>query len=351
MNCQDINEKMSLYIDNLLEDSERKKFEKHLSECSACREEYQLITENIKLCNDIPEVKLPVDFKEGLHKKLLTEKRKNKLIRTDWRTYGVVAAAVLIVFVSAFQNMFMKDTSQDTAQEESSSIGSKWTLANDSDEKLQKEMNTAGSPQPKADDAAQEPLTMAADQDTSAIEDSTHDFGESDVRSTDMFLLAAPSSVDTAKSYEGSIHVSSDSLETVEAFIEPFMESHPDIVMNVSADNESADWEIKLTMPSELFTGCLDYITQYSNITEYHVDIRDYSEEYDALNSEIMALNRLAAKIENDMGLTENEEENESNEKRLEQIETVQIPEKNNALEKIKNEFKTSVILIDINYK
>ncbi len=348
MNCLDINKKMSLYIDDLLEDSEKKEFEKHLSECCECKEEYQLIVDNVKLCNSISQVEFPADIKEDFHNKIVTEKRKNWLTRIDWRTYGVVAAAVLIVFVSAYQNMFMENSTQeDMAKEQSSSIGSKWTLANDSDEELQIKMNIADTPKQKDD--AQSPVAMIEEESASISDDTSQDFSKeidlSEGEGIDMFYGRAIASYDIAKSYEGLIYISKDSLEQLKTFLVPYMETYPDINMDLTKEDS---FEIKLTMPSRLFTDCLDYVKQFPNVTGYNVDVSNYSEEYDTLNKDIDALNRLAAKMKNDILLSKDEEEKEKIEKELKHIENVSIPEKDNALENIENEFKTSVILIDI---
>ncbi len=278
MNCIDINEKMSLYIDHLLEASEKCDFEKHLSECSDCMEAYELISANIKLCNEIPELELPANFKDQFHTKLMAEKRKSNATKRNWRTYGVVAAALFIVFASTFQNMFSNKSTQDIAKKESSSIGSKWTLSNDSDESLKEQMSIAKVPE--EEDAIEAPMSIMS----GGVEntDTVADFAQDDTlketeqdygRRMDMLDDSSSSSDGTVKTYDGFISVQNDSLDQVMAFLDPFLLEHPNII--ASSDSGSDDLKITLTMPTEIFMYSLDFVTQYSNVTGYNVDIND----------------------------------------------------------------------------
>ena len=69
MNCKDMNELLSLYIDNELSDTERKGFEDHLEACEACRHEVEEISQLVHACCEIEEAELPEGFKQELHMK------------------------------------------------------------------------------------------------------------------------------------------------------------------------------------------------------------------------------------------------------------------------------------------
>lgn len=67
-----MNEMMSLYIDNLLNDEERKAFEAHIHNCPECKEELNLLQSMVGDFNDFVEVELPVGFHEELMDKINT---------------------------------------------------------------------------------------------------------------------------------------------------------------------------------------------------------------------------------------------------------------------------------------
>ena len=74
MECNEIRALLSLYIDEMLENDQMKDVEKHLSDCTVCREEYESIYEIHSLLGQIEEVPLPESFDLRLKKALQEEK-------------------------------------------------------------------------------------------------------------------------------------------------------------------------------------------------------------------------------------------------------------------------------------
>jgi len=103
MKCEVIQNMMSSYIDKDLNDIEKQEFEKHLSECQKCREEYQSLYEITTMCSSLEELELPSNFRTELHQKLLDEKNKNRLrgvFGRRWMKAATgVAAAVLVIAI------------------------------------------------------------------------------------------------------------------------------------------------------------------------------------------------------------------------------------------------------------
>jgi len=110
--CNEINELMSLYIDNLLDDSTRAEFEEHINTCASCREELDGLKKVIELCRNVDEVELPEGFREELHQKLVAEKEKlykskgTNLLGKYIRICSTIAACLLISF---FAGRFIAD--------------------------------------------------------------------------------------------------------------------------------------------------------------------------------------------------------------------------------------------------
>jgi hypothetical protein len=118
INCSDCNEMISLYIDDQLDERQRKEFEGHIASCESCGREYNEIVQIVSVLNSIEQEELPVNFEEDLHRKLLevndlesnntekssqTEKQKSNLISMPkkgfFRIGASAAAVILIVFL------------------------------------------------------------------------------------------------------------------------------------------------------------------------------------------------------------------------------------------------------------
>lgn len=107
MNCDEIRELLSLYIDNNLEEEQMIEIEKHLLVCDACKKEFEGIVLVINTMKNLPEVEIPVQFdsrlREGLKKEAESSRKadkKNKRIR-----YSSIAAIFLIgIFSIAMYN-------------------------------------------------------------------------------------------------------------------------------------------------------------------------------------------------------------------------------------------------------
>ncbi len=104
MKCDAIRNLMSAYIDKDLNDIEKTAFEKHLAQCSECREEYELLLELVLECNNVEDVELPEGFREELHERLAAEKANkagfiNRIGKNRWKAAAGLVAAVLVVAV------------------------------------------------------------------------------------------------------------------------------------------------------------------------------------------------------------------------------------------------------------
>jgi hypothetical protein len=114
-NCSEMNEIISLYIENELDSGERRKFEEHIDSCPACKKELDDIKQIKDLFGSIQEQELPENFKEELHDKLLQvkeqENSRNKIIVLRSRYIKIissVAAGLLLIFlVRGFYNFNM----------------------------------------------------------------------------------------------------------------------------------------------------------------------------------------------------------------------------------------------------
>ena len=255
MNCADIQEKMSLYIDDLLDAHDKQLVEEHLLQCKSCSLEYETLMANTEALKRIPEVPLPAGFKEELHTKLVAEQKKKK--SKDWRSYTVIAAAVLIMVVSALQNQFFdhKNLTVDEAasEEEAPRTGSKWTLANDSQEKS---MNNSAM---FSVESAPESIEM-------------------DSMTEGIAMLSDDNAFET---YEAQVTIKGDTLESAAAYFREYIIiSSYYITMKVNED------EILLEVSPGGFDLLLDHVTAYSKVDSYNVNVISLTEQFDYTASE-----------------------------------------------------------------
>lgn len=109
MKCDTAMNLMSAYIDKDLNEIDRLEFEKHISECSKCKEEYDILVDIVSHCNTCLESELPDGFSEELHLKLQNIKRPVRRFNIKW-VAGIVAAFLVVAIgfgSGAFNNSIM----------------------------------------------------------------------------------------------------------------------------------------------------------------------------------------------------------------------------------------------------
>lgn len=153
MRCENCRDKLSLYIDNELDKDLAKEVKSHIDECDECKKEYEDIMTIKNMMNDLPQLELPKNFKDDLHKKLIEtdieddmevislknkkDKKKNKR-RVNWKALSGIAAVLLIMVVSlsALGNLGPRMNSKEQAKQE-----------NMADDKAMEPMYTAEAPE------------------------------------------------------------------------------------------------------------------------------------------------------------------------------------------------------------
>ncbi len=103
INCQRVQQYMSDYIDNTLEEDLRQAFEKHLTDCPSCLQLSKRVSRTIQVLGSLPEQKVSASFEYVLQQKLRAERTKHA--RGLWtrfplpgtHRYGPAFAAVVAV--------------------------------------------------------------------------------------------------------------------------------------------------------------------------------------------------------------------------------------------------------------
>lgn len=118
MGCGLYKNLLSSYIDKDINEIDKNELEKHLTACEECMDEYQLLLNVVKNCNNIEEVELPINFHDELHEKLKASNNKKsirKYFRFNWKWAAGIAAVFIIAIVSITQlpNLTQKDMAEN----------------------------------------------------------------------------------------------------------------------------------------------------------------------------------------------------------------------------------------------
>lgn len=99
--CNDIRERLSEFIDDMLSPEEKTDFEKHISTCDDCKAELEALKCVIREVKKLPAAPLPDGFKQQLHKRLVEESKPKvyKLFNSNWKAYSSVAAGIILVLL------------------------------------------------------------------------------------------------------------------------------------------------------------------------------------------------------------------------------------------------------------
>ncbi|NMA82777.1 MAG: DUF4349 domain-containing protein [Epulopiscium sp.] len=134
MNCQQIQENISLYMDDILNEEEKQLLNHHIIECENCTNEFAYMIDLINDLQNIPQKELPFGYHEELIKKveLITtenqkknKKEKKRLFFTEWLK-PMVAVFLLVILVGtatifSLEVLTPKNLASDSAPRENSS--------------------------------------------------------------------------------------------------------------------------------------------------------------------------------------------------------------------------------------
>lgn len=101
MECREIEELLSAYIDGELQGAEAFAVTEHLSRCSQCRWELLQLQETANLLRNLPEIEPPADFHWSLRQRLNSFKEDKPWYKrfnfNRWFGFGTVTAAALLL--------------------------------------------------------------------------------------------------------------------------------------------------------------------------------------------------------------------------------------------------------------
>lgn len=101
--CDEFLNNVYLYIDNMLDDEKRKKFEEHVNSCESCKKDYEEIKSIVADLNNIEDINIPDNLHENIMKEINNiyeeeQKKKDKIIKIDFYKKTLYTVASVIGF-------------------------------------------------------------------------------------------------------------------------------------------------------------------------------------------------------------------------------------------------------------
>jgi len=288
MNCNEIKDLFSLYIDDELSDEERHLVEQHLLNCEGCQKEFEEYKKIIQALNEIPEEEPPLGYCKRLHEKLLiAETEASKQISIDevpknitnadvhkktkgnkfrWVKYGGMAAAlVLVVLVYGLNNSGMLNSSKSEQ------------MAYDTGSVAPAPATEAPYAPTEADNGNYE-YSIAAEEKAKSImgvEDSA-EYGLMEDSTREMKVIKSGSISVETDDYEKFLDELSAQIQSLGGFLE----SNNTEVYQVYENEKLMYGSLKLRVPEESFYELVDYLDESSEVRRKSINEADVTKEY-----------------------------------------------------------------------
>jgi hypothetical protein len=112
MDCDEIQERLSEYIDGALDEKTARTIEKHISTCEDCKETYASLSAVVKELNALEPMTAPTDFLEKIHERMEARPKDNRLfkklfvpfkVKVPLQLAAAAAVSILVILVFNFQ--------------------------------------------------------------------------------------------------------------------------------------------------------------------------------------------------------------------------------------------------------
>ena len=280
MKCDEINDRLSLYIDNELSPEEMRQVEEHLQSCEICQKEYEDYKNLISVLNGLPEEEPPEGYCKRLHKKLLENRPQGKakkqtskimsLNRSKWLKYGSIAAALVLVIAVAginnFGGMGMKAKNQSSY-----------------------DMSTTEAPAaPQA--MPMEPQNGAVDEESMGGYEKDYDYtrDEASHKADDSIMTTSVIDQKEMKIIKtGTISAETEDYDTFLndlsikiSSVGGFLESNNTEVYQVFNDEKLMYGSIRIRVPQENFYELVDYLENAIEVKRKNINETDVTKDY-----------------------------------------------------------------------
>ena len=272
MKCNEIYDKLSLYIDNELNYEEIQQMEEHFKQCENCQKELNEYKNLILVLQSLPEEEPPEGYCKRLHNKLLEESPQSKskkvlniisINRSKWIKYGSIAAALVLVVLVANMNNINRygmkaktELSYDMAESPAEYNGAVAP-------------QTAPQPAPYAEESKNQSIDIRGDAEDSVIIASLREEKQMKIIKTGTI---------SAQTEEYDMFL--DDLSIKLNSLGGFLESNNTEVYQVYNDEKLMYGSIKIRVPQESFYELVEYLENTVEVRRKNVNETDVTKEY-----------------------------------------------------------------------
>lgn len=289
MNCNEVRDNLSLYIDDELNDEEKRMMDEHLKSCPDCDKELMEYRNVIQLLNELPDEEPPLGYCKRLHEKLLnasselpelkeeTEiqnikdipKRQSNKFR--WVKYGSLAAAFVLVFVvyGFTNNLRMGKSSNEMAYDTAESPAEMPSAVATEEARGESEEYLMG-------DADLNKADFADEKKAVRNEGSSNQISLMAVEQREMKIIKNGTIYAQTKDYDAFLNEITARIQSVGGFIE----KNETEVYQVYEDEKLMYGRMRIRVPQESFYETVNYLEQTTDIRRKQLDESDVTKEY-----------------------------------------------------------------------
>lgn len=295
MNCNEVRDNLSLYIDDELNDVEKRLMDEHLKNCTECSKELDEYKKIIQALSELPDEEPPAGYCKRLHQKLLdvsletkedaeitkiNEIPKKRNIKFKWVKYGGLAAAfVLIILVSGLNNglrmgkssnEFAYDTNQATeAPAEYPSAMPEVAPTAPATE------NYKGSSEYYLSDNIDKDKAIREEEGI-APADSNGQISLMAVDAREMKIIKSGNLYVQTKDYDSFLNSITAKIDSLGGFVE----NNTTEVYQVYENEKLMHGRLKIRVPQENFYETVNYLEETTDIRRKNINEQDVTKEY-----------------------------------------------------------------------
>jgi len=286
MNCNEISDKLSLYIDNELSPEEMQQVEEHLNSCENCQKVLDEYKNLISVLQSLPEEEPPEGYCKRLHEKLLMERSQKEtkgtwkiknFSRSKWMKYGSIAAAlVLVLLVAGINNLGNMGLGMKAENESAYDMSSEQAPG----------QYFGGAAAPAV--PMEEPAMPEEAEGMGYDDEYKYNRGEISYQSNDSIVTTSSTEQREMKIIKtGTIYAQTEDydkflsdLSMKVSSLGGFMESNNTQVYQVYNEEKLMYGNLKIRVPQESFYELVDYLENTLDVRRKNINETDVTKEY-----------------------------------------------------------------------
>ncbi|MFW5988586.1 MAG: DUF4349 domain-containing protein [bacterium] len=321
MNCRQVNELLSSYIDGELRPEEMEGISEHLEKCSDCQKEYEALYQTVNQLRNMNDLEPPADFHDRFVNRLSKEKKKP--LFTYWKSIGAAAAVLLILFVgfglsqlpeiqmgksnggAEFESAEAPDSRPEEQLGEPSADQDEGLLPEgEADLTEQEEIRRENAPEGKGGGEAG--FSIASQEENDGINDGEVQAGEAveDIEELENKIIKNAILSIEVVDYGNALDKIIEVANSADGYVD-----NSDAELKEQEEKLTKGYEVIIKVPQETFDDVLANVTELGDTVEKKVITRDAVESYFRIKSRLSETQEKEQQLVNLLEKSEEEKE------------------------------------------